>query len=181
MSPRRDSLDWVGLWHYDPEPSTGTRGDLHVTHGLIVRLIPRRSPSASGRASDSRGADPPGSDGRHGLSRTAGGRRRARCREAVRTTTGTSTASSVIATPTIVSTTPTRGLRCFRLPSDPASRRTPLPSANRSPCRSGGGNLQPRDCLPPSEAHAGRTKKRGRSSLSAPTSHRLTSGINGSG
>ena len=28
---------------------------------------------------------------------------------------------------------------CFRLPSDPASRRAPLPSANRSPCRAGGG------------------------------------------
>ena len=60
-------------------------------------------------ASGSRSADPPGSDGRHGLSRTAGGRRRARCREAVRTTTSTSTASSVIATPTIVSISRAQG------------------------------------------------------------------------
>ena len=36
---------------------------------------------------------------------------------------------------------------CFRLPSDPASRRTPLPSANRSPCRAGRGLATVRGCF----------------------------------
>ena len=70
---------------------------------------PPMSARAAQAASDSRGAGPPGPDGRHGLGRTAGIRRRARCREAVRTTTGTSTASSVIATPTIVSISRAQG------------------------------------------------------------------------
>ena len=67
-------------------------------------------PSAQA-ASGSRGAGSPGSDGRRGLGRTAGFRRRARCRAAIRATTGTSTAaSSVTATPMIVSISRTQSM-----------------------------------------------------------------------
>ena len=41
---------------------------------------------------------------------------------------------------------------CLRLPSDPALRRTPLPSANRSPCRAGRGLATFCGCLTSSES-----------------------------
>ena len=86
--------------------ASATSSDRSRAAGYLLPVAPGSphlvGPSAQA-ASGSRGAGPPGSDGRHDLGRTVGFRRRARCREAIRATTDTSTASSVTATPTIVS------------------------------------------------------------------------------